>query len=76
MRRGHASRVKSGLAVHRCRRSGYRSRPCAGLCIVVETVLTAAAGVVGLRNVVVAVLAAAAIPVLVAHQAHPATCAV
>jgi hypothetical protein len=57
-RRGYAGRVKRGRAVHRCRRSGCRSRRCAGLCIVV-----------------VAVLAAAADAMLVAHQAHPATIA-
>jgi hypothetical protein len=54
-RRGHAGRVKSGRAVHRCRRSACLSRRC-----------------VGLRIVVVAVLAAAADAVLVAHQVHAA----
>jgi hypothetical protein len=55
-RRGHAGRVKRGRAVHRCRRSGCRSRRCAGLSIVV-----------------VAVPAAAADAMLVAHQVHLAT---
>ena len=45
-RRGHAGRVKSGRAVHRCIRSACRSRLCAGLCIVVVTVLSAAADAV------------------------------
>jgi hypothetical protein len=54
--RGHAGRVKSGWAVHRCRRSACLSRRCVGLCIVV-----------------VAVLAAAADTVLVAHQVHRST---
>jgi hypothetical protein len=39
-------RVKSGRAVHRCRRSARRSRRCAGLCIVVAAVLAAAANAV------------------------------
>jgi hypothetical protein len=42
-RLGHAGRVKRGRALHRCRRSGCRSRRCVGLCIVVVTVLAAAA---------------------------------
>ena len=41
--RGHAGRVKSGRAVHRCRRSAYRSRRCVGLCIGFVAVLAAAA---------------------------------
>ena len=45
-RRGHAGRVKSGRAVHRFRRSAYRSRRCVGLCIVVVAVLAAAADAV------------------------------
>ena len=42
-RRGHAGRVMRGGAIHLCRRSGCRSRRCVGLCIVVVTVLAAAA---------------------------------
>ena len=38
-RRGHAGRVKSGRAVHRCIRSACRSRRCVGLCSVVVAVL-------------------------------------
>jgi hypothetical protein len=45
-RRGHAGRVKSGRALHRCRRSACLSRRCVGLCIVVVTVLAAAADAV------------------------------
>ena len=45
-RRGHAGRVKRGRAVHRCRRSAYRSRRCVGLCIVAVAVLSAAADAV------------------------------
>ena len=59
IRRGHAGRVKRGRAVHRCRRSGCRSRRCAWLCIVVVAVL-------GFFN-------AAADAMLGAHQVHPAT---
>ena len=44
--RGHAGRVKSGRAVHRCRRSACLSRRCAGLCIVVVEALAAAADAV------------------------------
>jgi hypothetical protein len=39
-------RVKSGRAVHRCRSSACLSRRCVGLCIVVVTVLAAAADAV------------------------------
>jgi hypothetical protein len=42
-RRGPAGRVKSGRAVHRCRRSACLSRRCVGLCIVVVAGLAAAA---------------------------------
>jgi hypothetical protein len=38
--------VKSGRGVHRCIRSAFRSRLCAGLCIVVVAVLAAAADAV------------------------------
>jgi hypothetical protein len=41
-RRDHAGRVKSGRAVHFCRRSACLSRRCVGLCIVVVAVLAAA----------------------------------
>ena len=69
-------RVKSGRAVHRCRRSACLSRRCAGLCIVVVAVLAAAADAAGLRIVVAEVLTAAANAVLVVYQVHPATWAV
>jgi hypothetical protein len=39
-------RVKSGRAVHRCRRSTCLSRRCVGLCIVVVAVPAAAADAV------------------------------
>ena len=39
-------RVKSGRAVHRCRRSACLSRRCVGLCIVLVAVLAAADAVV------------------------------
>jgi hypothetical protein len=45
-RRGHAGRVKSDRAVHRCRRSTCRSRLCVGLCIFVVALLAAAADAV------------------------------
>jgi hypothetical protein len=45
-RRGHAGRVKSGQAVHRCRHSACLSRRCVGPCIVVVAVLAAAADAV------------------------------
>ena len=45
-RRGHAGRVKSGRAVHRCIRSACRSHLCVGLWIVVVAVFAAAADAV------------------------------
>jgi hypothetical protein len=51
-----SGRVMRGFAIHLCRHSGYRSRRCVGLCIVV-----------------VAVLAAAADAMLVAHHVNSAT---
>ena len=62
-RRGHAGRVKSGRVVHRCIRSACRRPACRSR------------RCVGLCIVVVAVLAAGADAVLVAHQVHPATIA-
>ena len=49
-RRGHASRVKSGRAVHCCIRSACRSHRCVGLCSVVVAVLADTADAVLFRT--------------------------